>query len=1709
MIPEALQPTALLAHPKALSTHLQSLLAADPSPENLTKINTCILSQVHAEAIPASVFELWLQLTRQHSPSWFSTALVSALHDPTSYGVRRAAIKLAGRRLFRHGGDGWKKLGWDVLGGPRGVKEILDSLPLAEVRELVKGIFGRCDAAPSPKRMVEVSKCVEEFLDLVEQGTDPWTERPLLPHVSHLAAYCSVERVEELLRSRWDMWSPILHHFTRVHTPLLRQIGVGRVNMPKDVRLKILGRCRGALLSSKQAYDPIYFHDKDTQSSMSPGLVFGIDLLMVIEKEPSLHSEYEIEYWLEAIMKKAIRERLPFNSILQILNLALTAFQATALAQPKSGRGTSGWLYQPLSEAIAQFWSISRFGRVGGIAKGIVAKYQKRRRTKGLSAHRDALEKCLIEKVLQVKDKNFKARGQDPREFVLRVDGFLSLVHKEGRLELLQLLCRHSPHLEFDLAAWPPSQTEAELIPCWHLNILNTLPSDGCWFLFRRSLHNYQCEEFLPEYNDKDTNSHIPSWEAQCLLWATWESISPKGNVGFPITRKAISEMKQKATRAREHDERRRWAEKAIKLAVKTSSIDIFSETVEWSKRFIRDPMVFPSLIQEILSSVGPLLSCRVNLQGKACMSESKADLLREAQAGHQILEDILQTCLLLLREPWARTSVTRITQRVPYMLSAAVGGRMQAIRKRPCGKSISESELVEILLDPMVHILLEYERQGNMEGQTDFEWSRGKMAISGRRFSDEPAPVELAFMDQLAKARDKFWQQHRAQSDPNVLGLSAGWPRGLPIQDLVGGPASLYDVIKDQDPAPFISSRANQVLFGAVDTVMTIIKPEEKDHVDGFVDDLAIIIDALLINDDQAAKNRDILRVWDHYSQILKSHSVYLGLFQDWLVSKIRWQTDMAEAANIIRPRPSALQIRPTVSPVPTGSEIIEWDPHEGDYPPPPETVAHDEQEEPNKVPCTIFNCRMEGRYLPGPPFVRAIKDPQPTPERLSIWSTRLCSPAADTESLSRLVQDSVILAALLFLDTYTKTPRILRTKFPPDADYPRYTPIYLADEFIALYQSKSKTCTGEALGLPINALRRSAKRIPPQVLRDLIWSFLDTLKADPNASNYSTLLFRTFDLIEILLRTDKPQLATDVVVRVWKDFANESSLHRKISLVKLGRVLTPEQGRQMMKSFTGYVCDALQQSQQQANAEKKENRVFVKVTTAKMLAQALAEADFLSQSDRMEMLQTMFNSARHIDIRREIAAGLLELVSICDDENSEPYKVFSSMASSVAGPNERETTTETDWEVAENGQLGPLPYIAPGSERPVLELVVSTAANKVPEKLRSDYVLKVLLPLLQESTRQHTRWIAAMSARLGISISDLKLTEQEIGPFSPDLADRILSRWVEYLPGSYLQKYHRPWSLAYLQNGSFSRIDKALAVTTDGSLKEINVRDHWKNFLGSQRRRLAMFSLDNLLGPMVRKGTKVLNGLTTTLILGEFVVRAEVLIRNPVGYNKCSKQYSVRLEYALEPLRTLRKSRKECVSRVTNNTDKAALHHDLTNAMTRVVDICGNVRKEGWSPWIKELTADYPVTLPSNFEYDILMLPSPIYNPAVPGSDSAAELFTLRVLDLIRKYSDDPIMLLKFDSLEDIMGEMHLAGVKPCALRLGCAQREEYESQIEMCIRVKLVHRLLDRQRSSKGEVQDADLLEMIGEWKNSDIEFVRQRGWESYHSYCHSYR
>jgi hypothetical protein len=515
-IPEDLQPRVLLVHPAALAKHLQTILLSDPSQENLSSINSYILHQVYTEAVSSFVYQVWLFIAYRHSPH----LLFGALCDQKSAGVRRAGSKVL-RHIFRK--KSWKTRGWDPLGGAQGIKTLLDGLPLAQVRWFVKAI------SPGPGGEL-FAICIDDLVANID-SSDTWTTRSLSTYMAPLYACCTSKRVTEILRSSILCSGPFYRELGRRHSQLLRQIANGTVEVPPKVRRRILDTCVNALLQSNEAYVPI--HATDIPPDIPPGLKFGLDLLSHIRAdEPDLWTnQILIRRWTELVVRLAIRRNLPFDSILPIISSSLEMCRVA---------DSSDWLSQYLPVEVIRCWSLARFGASGhqGPFYPTMRRLRASSPSRPSAVNQAALEYCLIQQVLKSRDERLSVQ-RTQATFTRELCKLLSYVHIDGKLEFLQLLCRHSPTLNFDLTVWPPSEEERKLIPVWEYDVLRGLPVSSSKALFRRILQSHHCDTYLPS-DLVERNSWKLFWENQCSLWAKWEGSTAKTSDDFPVTLKGI-----------------------------------------------------------------------------------------------------------------------------------------------------------------------------------------------------------------------------------------------------------------------------------------------------------------------------------------------------------------------------------------------------------------------------------------------------------------------------------------------------------------------------------------------------------------------------------------------------------------------------------------------------------------------------------------------------------------------------------------------------------------------------------------------------------------------------------------------------------------------------------------------------------------------------------------------------------------------------------------------------------------------------------------------------------------------------------------------------------------------------------------------------------------------------------------------------------------
>ncbi|KAJ5912340.1 hypothetical protein N7504_001223 [Penicillium tannophilum] len=1642
-----LQPQRLLVHPATLAKHLQAILKSDTSRENINSINTQILHQTHTEAVTCCVYQVWLFIAWRYSPH----LLPAALRDQTSAGVRKAGIKIL-RHVF--GRPSQQVRGWSLLGGVQGFKAILDGLPLAEVRLFIQAISQSGHDSDSEL----LATYFDELVALIDLSEN-WTTRSLSRYMAPLYAHCSARKVTEVLKSGIPRSGAFCRHLGRTHPHLLRQIAIGALEVPLSVRQYILETYSEILMRSNEPYSQV--HATEIYSGNLVGLKFGMDLLSQIKSnEPDLRTNGPfIRKWTGLMLNLAIRRKVPFGAIMPIINFSLEMCRSA---------DSSNWLSQNLTKEVIRCWSVARFGGFG-----VQQPFNKVMKQAGASSpsrpgatDQAALRQCLIEQVLSTRDERFSVQVKFA-ELSHQLSLLLSYVHIDGRLDLLQLLCKYSPTLNFDLTVWPPSEEEQKVFPVWSYHVLCRLPKSHSKSLFERSLQNQNCDTFIPDDLVK-RNSWALDWVSQCSLWAGWECSTATRSDGFPVTHKALADMKQQATRGRESDERLRWARAAIHLASETNCVDIFCDLVDWSKRFLRDQKVFPRILTAVYSRAGKILSCGVDTLPTKPASESS--LQAEVHRANLTLKGLLESILLLLREPWA-SNMRSMTSGVDSMFSDILRRRIDAVQSYTADCVTTESKLVEIFLYSLLPIIIEYERRANQEDQTAFSWSGPSGLIRNFGCPDRPSRVELAFVDRLGRERDCLWADIRACSNPDVLVLGPGWPRGLPLQYLAPDKAWFYHALTRPEEAPFLSSRSRELLFSPRDTIVASL-PQDMEAVGRFMDDLGFVVHATISRGEQPDKENWVRLIWEHYSSALRKHPLQLEIFQEWLIRILQSfqhnyaeeKFDTAEAIKTIQP-PIAAPV-PLISNVPVGSNMTEWDPQE-DFEDAVESCKPLlDAKRPKLIPCIVLNSliRTSRQVADGVVRTTEIKGGS-GPNPLALWL--IDSSSAATGKIRALEnQEAVILSALLFLDTSTPHSRLLRERFP-DSEYPRYGPTYLADEFITrVTKAGSQAPLNEALG----ALKKNMKHVPAQILRDLICSLLDTLKASPSASNYPMLLHCTLGLIEILLNGSQPQLVLEVALRLWKDFPNDSSSHRKVSLVKIGRCLTPDQASGMVQSLVAYACDTAQNTQ--APGDSSEAPVM-KVTTVKMLAQNLSSADFVPPAIRVDLLERLFYARKHLDIRVEIVKSLLQMVS--PDNSARVFKILSTISLSAAGPSERDWLTDVDWRAAEAG--GPLPPI--NSERPILTLLVGAAYCEFSKDLYSEYVQMVVLPLVTESIRQHTRWMTLLLARLNLSLSNLGLTETDIGPFPFGLIESVFRVWTRYVPVTYLQ-YRRSFDFVYLHRDSFIQIAEALESSTDPIIKNGNVLGHFNALIENHHYRRPLSYVSQFLSVIGSKEPKV---ISDELFLEDYMCRIEIFSRSPFVYNSSLKRYSIHPSYTLEALKGLRKAARS----LSDSTFVRKL-------MVGIVDAAERQRKGGWLPG---LTA-HPVTVPSAFEYAVQLLPWGSRNPESSILDLQG--FVLGILELISKYAADPVLLIKIDVFAPVLEEVRKDDKVSCALLLGedLSDRNDQYWLVKEWAKVKLSMMVLKAAEKVKAPL-DGTAMDMVERWKGSDIEMVRQIAWD----------
>ncbi|KAI1946190.1 hypothetical protein LOZ57_003942 [Ophidiomyces ophidiicola] len=1670
----AMSSLELLNHYRSLTDNL--------SPEQHLEVIAHILSRVHDGAIPPSIFSIWLPPILHRFPHLLRSILIDR-----SYFVRALGLKALDQVLKK---TAWKTKGWEAIGGAAGLSEIFQVVGVTQTRRLAKIIGRRMRGKKDATVVEEIDTLVQALLldpSLLAVSDDQAPKRRIaFEDVVSLLNACSDSFLLKLFSQPIDSTSPIfssLDSLAEAKPSILRQIAVGASNADEAVRLELLKRCPISLFSSAVPYSIQCMSSSPVSSSATPGLCFCLDLIHSVTNDPSFIEAVPnrtILGWAAESTEKATGKNIPFSDILELLQIALRKVM--------NRDGGVGWIPDPFPSQLIYYCAVA-FNPVIDTYTVLEPKHR-RRIARGIplpsAEHRPDLE-ALLSCYLSA----FPREGIVPGNvcsIVQEVESkeFTTPFPPSAKLRLIKLFCLHAPGIRIDLDACPPCEKDWRLFR-WDIDFIHELPiADSIW-LFEKI-------ESLSLEKDTVVSPEESAWYHGKILGVKWEAENMALQDEFPMTSKLLEETKQAAEREPDQYQRSNLVKRAFDIAVKSKNIRFLKDVSIWTGRYLRDPYVWNEIyILQWGLKCTPLLSC-VEMQSKA-RPTSLSGLKSLVYEANTLISSQMNTTLKALQEPGFTGSFAADPR---IFFTDIVESRIAGIKQYRKVRLGSEDELAEILLGSMIPIILEYETAAVTEGYLAIHWNYTGGALQGLNCPIPTPRYAISFIDRLARKREDIWAAQRRSRHPETAILDAGWPKGLPVQFLFPSEEWAAAAFRHPDAAPYLSKRLRELLFCESKLALTKI-PRKTTGIGAFVDDLTFTIDAYCKSSSGSCPSERILEVWNHFSCVLPVNGRHIGLLREHLLSTCDYMTlNVEPRSNRFKHSTRKIkEVRKTIDPpalclLPNLEDLTEdgpmaWDPQ------PEDSRSSSDMEMEDEISATIFDSWFSAEQSEYVDFNSEFRGPYIREQDLDTESgcnpLKIWAPNCDVRGLPLPNKEAIIVSALLYLDTFTgESSNILSQQFPKSSRFPRYPSLFLDYGFLSTISDVQ-----DAADTAVRALRQLKNIVPPRIVQKLVTSLLQRLPKLATKSSFWIYQSTTFKLLSLLTEMDQPGMAIDPSLSAVKNFPGMSQWHRRSIPVRLVRNLDHNVVESWLTDFATFVVNSLEGQRDKLQDEEFDgpdecaspaelaNPVSgkvrrVKITTVKLLTMRISESGQFTSKTCLRILESLFRVASHMSVRSVVVFALLALVkkSVGLDgiPSAEIYSAITSLYPAVAGPSERVIMSEADWVSVEIG--GPLPEV--DDLRSLLNVLVWDARNSIPENMHEHYVKSVVLPLLDESTRQHKRWMRLFLNRAGIPTESIPISN--FGPFDSDVESTVLNGWVKYLPKEYLLR-HRAWSLRYLDICKVSHV-KDLLYARDPKWIDTSAGKHWARFIEANKQYRAFgATFQSLVTSEIY--SKVQGGITRQDAALEYCKRAAIVLRNPIKLNSRGQPF-----WSLSPILS-------AISSLFPNKCSLATAARENHAQFIVSQIARDVDSLRTPSWCSDPHRTPPV-LPSRLDLQALLLPLPhLHNSSAEKYDN----FTRHVLELMTECLASPSSFGQLETLKKAMRFVAAGDAIHCAVRIGRGECCEYGTPSGTS-RVLLSRALLS-QAGNADVSRSGEAKAMLEEWANCPDEWTRTCAYE----------
>ncbi|KAF2745489.1 hypothetical protein M011DRAFT_406319 [Sporormia fimetaria CBS 119925] len=1283
-------------------------------------ITDTLLGAIDRGSITPTIFAIWIFVSRDPD------ALHRALKQTISIEVRRGGICALKKGLKT---PQWETL-WDTLGGAPGLADIMTDFSVYEVQHVCSVIASSGKGEERRNSITRLLKILlpRSFPDAVSHTTD---ERPLEHYYKRIITGCDSGVVAKSLKGEIEGLerATIYKNYWRWHTDTLKNLifdlvlrGTKTEDLPSWKKADRWGTTPKGFLGSTCHLD---FYMDILRIVVQNDLSTNVDLLFLRRFETSLIRRYK-------------KHKLTTKQLLEAVDLYLRVLEKNPVVSREAVKLSRGGLL----ELLARKWSRTP-DKVEVHLRRLLAYTVQEEHYPGFNE-------------LQ----NIMGQVAPWRRHAFLRYCFLTVADIDiDSIEQLQ----HARGTKI------PYKMYSEMEPSHALALFERVRSaKGNYDLVGNG--GSLCSQKQTHSSDQ------PDVE---LIHVFLLGRAGRTEEASKAAREAMQERMTKSATSSDQQQRAWYASSSLHYATASGDLHLLKDAYTWAQRFIRDPLTCSSIYYNYTEEMKSMLGLSDRSWMNAGLSEIRADII----VANSILSLLTDTAFMAIKEPsfkayvWVETWVL-----IPHVVRLRMKGS-RLLEKR---LDVNSQSVYDAVWEDTLRLLIDVEKIALKAGHK-------RMAIaplggilevgrSGwRNWSDkwdiaDEATSTYHFWDNLAQARDQLWREYRPTVYPAVAALPEPYPRGLPIQHLLG-PFTILEPNLEQC-MPYLAERAHGCVFiDPTAAAATIPRDKERSAAIGyFIDDYSFALRMLCPDKADEGNKKELLsRACEHVLRISQSTMTLDEATRYWGSSHVEPKRSVPAWPCEPKKMP-ATPYWPIVPTVEDPSEVVEWSP----VPPCLE----------GKIPSRKIS---EETYLDlsksmGKSSSRTISD------SFLSWSLKLEIPGREAQNnciwfcergeVARkvpTVREGRILAAVLTLDApNSSTDRILKTPFH-SADEIRFPATYLDKAFLA-----------DAKGyLVLGVLDGHMRHVPPQLLEQVTRNTWNRVaQMDPKNANFVSCEQAAFQLINTFMDCDRPRLGLDLPIQAIIQRPDASSWHRTILARRVFRRLSASDTRQCFTAFSDAILSKLAEKAGEEN--KKEQKPFVKITTTKFLAQLLQDTDFVPNSFAMDVLSTLAQRTTHMDVKRAVLDSLLNLLRDWPPGTTDQiFKTLETMVPLIGTLSERRPWSESEWSATLLHKAKPPELDTSVENAPMWASLVNFVDNmeKGHEKYVEMYRDRILHSVLKGMQKDMKHWLSLFLA--SVSAPPDLVEQLPLVPRSLSIWDNLLSKHVKYMSRETLEEW------------------------------------------------------------------------------------------------------------------------------------------------------------------------------------------------------------------------------------------------------------------------------------------------------------------------------